>query len=45
MAECLRFMRDFEERGIQTWNEYERDNSELLAAERNWLAARPLPGN
>lgn len=45
MAECLRFMRDFEERGIRTWNEYERDNSELLAAERNWLAARPLPGN
>lgn len=45
MAECLRFMRDFHQHGVQAWNEYEQANTELLAAESNWLAATPPPGN
>lgn len=38
MAECLRFMRDFAERDIHIWNEYEAVNGELLAAESEWLS-------
>ena len=37
MAECLRFMRDFERQGVDAWNQYEAANRELLAEERNWL--------
>lgn len=41
MAECLRFMRDFEQRGVDAWNAYEDANHELIATESKWLAAAP----
>lgn len=41
LAECLRFMRDFEQRGIDAWNEYEAANPALLAIEHAWLAGAP----
>jgi 2,3-dimethylmalate lyase len=45
MAECLRFMRDFAKRDVDSWADYEAANSELLAAESNWLAAAPTTTN
>jgi 2-methylisocitrate lyase-like PEP mutase family enzyme len=37
MAELLRFQRDFEERGVAAWNDYARDNEELLGWDGKWL--------
>lgn len=37
MAECLRFLRDFESQGVDAWTRYEAANRELLAQEPNWL--------
>lgn len=37
VAECLRFMRDFEKRGVDAWTEYEVAHAELLESDTIWL--------
>jgi 2-methylisocitrate lyase-like PEP mutase family enzyme len=37
LAECLRFMRAFENQGVDAWNQYEAANRELLAETSNYL--------
>lgn len=37
MAQCVRFMRDFQAGGVQAWFDFAAEHADLIGMERNWL--------